>query len=155
MSEEFQLKNEMPLDADGFLRRACPGCGREFKWVASEPGEGEPEPEGGWFCPYCCHRGEDWLTTDQADYATAKAGEAAVEKLLGGRGPFGGSGFVKIEIDAGPGVPNLPREPNDMQRVDTACHPAEPIKVVDGWSGPLHCLVCSARIEKDRLACPI
>jgi hypothetical protein len=43
----------LPLDSDGFLRRECPTCEREFKWFSSPKGEGAaPEPSG-YFCPYC------------------------------------------------------------------------------------------------------
>jgi hypothetical protein len=141
MSEEFQMKIELPVDSDGFLRRACPDCDREFKAFASAPGEGEPEPDGGYFCPYCRHNGDDWLTEAQSEYVTAKAGEAVTEELFGGLG--GGSGdFVRIEVDRGPGVAELPAEPNDMRRVETPCHPGEPVKVLDGWSGPAYCLIC-------------
>lgn len=30
-----------PLDSDGFLRRECPTCEREFKWLPSCEGEAE------------------------------------------------------------------------------------------------------------------
>lgn len=39
MSDEVQLSMSLPLDGDGFLRRECPTCEREFKWVPS------PDPE--------------------------------------------------------------------------------------------------------------
>jgi hypothetical protein len=34
-------------------------------------------------------------------------------------------------------------EPNDMRRVDFACHPMEPVKVLEDWTRSVHCLVCS------------
>lgn len=147
MNEEIRLSVELPLDADGFLRRACPGCGREFKWFHTETGEEEePNDNVGYFCPYCCHRGEDWLTEGQRDFATAKAGEAAAEQLREGLGGSRGSGGFGIEITVdGPAVEPL-LEPNDMIRVESSCHPAEPLKVLDGWSGEVHCLICGEQI---------
>jgi hypothetical protein len=48
------LSVPMPLDPDGFLRRECPTCERQFKWMAAtEEDEGTPQPEGGYYCPYC------------------------------------------------------------------------------------------------------
>lgn len=42
----------VPLDSEGFLRRECPTCEREFKWKpAGEDEEATPAPEGGYFCP--------------------------------------------------------------------------------------------------------
>ncbi len=31
--DEVMLEISMPLDSDGFLRRECPTCEREFKWL--------------------------------------------------------------------------------------------------------------------------
>src|SRR5207302_1564042 len=42
---EVRLRISLPLDDAGFLRRACPSCVREFKWLHSE-GAGSTEPEG-------------------------------------------------------------------------------------------------------------
>jgi hypothetical protein len=36
-------------------------------------------------------------------------------------------------------------EMDDMRRVDPACHPEEPFKVLDDWSGPVYCLLCGQR----------
>jgi len=29
-----------------------------------------------------------------------------------------------------------------MTRVDFACHPSEPLKILDDWHEPVHCLIC-------------
>ena len=29
-----------------------------------------------------------------------------------------------------------------MTRVDFACHPSEPLKVLDDWREPVRCLIC-------------
>lgn len=67
MSDEVQLSMSLPLDGDGFLRRECPTCEREFKWLPSpdqlEEGNGESraaatdaEPPEAYYCPYCATR---------------------------------------------------------------------------------------------------
>jgi hypothetical protein len=33
-------------------------------------------------------------------------------------------------------------EDDDMRRIDFACHPSEPLKLLDDWRQPVHCLVC-------------
>jgi hypothetical protein len=34
-------------------------------------------------------------------------------------------------------------EPNDMRRVEFACHPNEPVKVLEDWTRPVYCLIDS------------
>lgn len=43
----------VPLDLDGFLRRECPTCEREFKWLANtgEEEEASEVPDEGLCCP--------------------------------------------------------------------------------------------------------
>lgn len=57
MDDEVHLSMSLPLDEDGFLRRECPTCEREFKWRADQEDDGEGEAtavdEDGYFCPYC------------------------------------------------------------------------------------------------------
>src|SRR6201995_3900103 len=70
MSEdEVSVGMSLPLDSDGFLRRECPTCEREFKWVnGSEDGEEtEATADGGYFCPYCAIQAppDAWLTKPQ------------------------------------------------------------------------------------------
>ena len=33
-------------------------------------------------------------------------------------------------------------EEDDMLRIDFECHPTEPVKVLDNWTGPVRCLCC-------------
>ena len=40
------------------------------------------------------------------------------------------------------GEPELLTEADDMTRVDLACHPSEPLKVLDDWREPVRCLIC-------------
>jgi hypothetical protein len=51
VSDDVEISVNVPLDSDGFLRRGCPTCEREFKWLPSE--ESESAARGGYYCPYC------------------------------------------------------------------------------------------------------
>ena len=33
-------------------------------------------------------------------------------------------------------------EDDDMRRIDFACHPSEPLKILDEWDKPVRCLIC-------------
>ena len=125
----------LPLDADGFLRRQCPGCERECKWFYSE--DSEPVPAEGYACPYCGQRAmpDHWFTEAQAEFLTRSAGSEMLGPILD---EFKSSGF-KVEKDPPP-APLA--EVNDMRWVDFVCHPKEPIKVREDWQQPVHCIIC-------------
>ncbi len=140
MGEDVRLEIALPLDPDGFIRRACPECGRQFKWFVDRGREEEGAEDPSYFCPYCRHQGEDWLTDSQREYVTAKGSAAAAAEL------FGSSGPIRFEPDPAVAAMKPPREPGDMERRESPCHPEEPVKVLDGWSGPVHCLACGEAI---------
>jgi hypothetical protein len=140
MSEDFRLEIALPLDPDGFIRRACPECGRHFKWFVDRGREGESAEDLVHFCPYCRHRGEDWLTDAQGEYVTAKGSAAAAAEFLGD------SDAIRFEPDPAVAALKPPREPGDMERRESPCHPEEPVKVLDGWTGLVHCLACGETI---------
>jgi hypothetical protein len=48
---------------------------------------------------------------------------------------------ARLERDEPEPAPELD-EPDDMRRIDFTCHPAEPVKVLDEWDRPVHCLIC-------------
>lgn len=75
---EVELSMSIPLDSDGFARRACPNCERELKWIISSDGEeATPAPEGGYFCPYCGGTRRGRLLVDRgADRGREGAGDA-------------------------------------------------------------------------------
>ena len=143
----------IPLDSDGFLRRECPSCLRQFKWhsgPASEEAEHAPSPSA-YFCPYCGVSAslDSWWTQEQLDYARAYAApeimDAAVEELRRALKQPRGS-FIQIDVpDAD--VPDRPApmtELDDMEVIVAPCHSYEPVKVADAQEGPFHCLVCGA-----------
>ena len=141
-----------PLD-EGFLRRECPHCERQFKWHHG-PADARPEDIADppvYFCPYCGETAapDQWWTTEQAEYAQQlalgegmKIFEDEFERLE--RSTRGGIIEFKFSgIDAGEPPPPL-HEPNDMLVVESPCHSWEPIKVDEAWTESLRCIICGA-----------
>jgi DNA-directed RNA polymerase subunit RPC12/RpoP len=138
----------MPLDSDGFLRRRCPQCSREFKWHHDESDEtGATPPEGGYHCPYCDEQTIDsWFTVAQQaaiDDEVRFLAESQLHDAVKATERHSNE-FIKIEAGPAPTRRNRPplTESDDMRRVDFACHAAEPVKVLEDWSETVHCLVC-------------
>jgi len=126
----------IPLDSDGFLRRECPTCEREFKWRSPEAEDeelDEPADVVGYFCPYCGVQapGEAWLT--QAQVALAQ--NVVAREFIG---PM----VSKLGVYEEPGKLDPLTEADDMTLVVFPCHPSEPLKVLDDWRKPVYCLVC-------------
>jgi DNA-directed RNA polymerase subunit RPC12/RpoP len=143
----------IPLDSDGFVRRACPSCAREFKWhsgpTADAPADRQAAEE--YFCPYCGSPAapDQWFTEEQVEYARQVALAEAMpelrDQLRRALEPLNRSGFVKAEIKGGDaGHPPPLVEDDDMLMVASPCHRYEPVKVDENWSDPVHCLVCGA-----------
>jgi Zn ribbon nucleic-acid-binding protein len=144
---------EMPLDSQGFLRRECPACQREFKWHHGpiEGGPVEDLPSEEYFCPYCGEAAslDQWWTTEQVEAIQQMALHDAMPRveqdLRDSLKNLDKSGFLKTEVKADPVNPPAPMfEPDDMTPVASPCHPYEPVKIADDWTGPIHCLVCGA-----------
>lgn len=149
----MELGMSVPLDSDGFMRRACPTCEREFKWLPNADDDAGPTeaPDGGYFCPYCAIQAPvgSWFTQAQVELAQSIVATEVVGPMLsdftrdinniGGRS--GGMLSVSATHDAPEEMDPL-TEADDMKRVDFACHPAEPVKVLDDWDGQVHCLIC-------------
>lgn len=144
----------LPLDEDGFLRRECPTCEREFKWLPDQGDElddqsVDTDPDG-YFCPYCAVQAptDHWLTKQQAEDAEAivlrEVMGPALEDLGRSMKRINRSGLVRADVDYDlPAQPEAGTEDITMRRVDFACHPEEPLKVLDSWGRAVHCLVCS------------
>ena len=141
-----------PLDSDGFLRRACPTCSREFKWLSGETEAETPSPEH-WFCPYCGDSAapDEWFTLEHQEYIKT----AMFEEVLGLRledlaesiQQANRSSGGLIEISASVEYPERQQappvfEPDDMKQASFDCHPEEPVKVEEAWNRPVHCLTC-------------
>lgn len=113
----------LPLDTDGFLRRACPGCTGEFKWRPDQPdnqGVEEAEP-GGYCCPHFGHQApaDEWNTADQNTFIEGVvytvALQAAQRSLADA---FRSLSAVTFTPGDTPGQPVALVEPSDMMIVD-------------------------------------
>lgn len=148
-SSDRSISVPIELDGDGFLRRACPSCEREFKWLPSD--DSEPMRTGGYHCPYCGKQADadSWFTNAQLEYLEANAASEFGGELLDRLGESvqrinEGSDFVRASLETDLPTPVKPREPADMLRCDFECHPKEPVKIAERWRGPVHCLICGA-----------
>jgi hypothetical protein len=154
VSDNVELSMSLPLDDDGFLRRECPTCKREFKWLASSGEDaaddaGDSAARDGYFCPYCgVHAPSDaWWTEPQLERMSAVVYDEVVgPELEEFKRSVSGmrSGFItaSVEISRPDPAPELREELNDMTRIDFACHPDEPLKVLEAWTDQVYCLVC-------------
>ena len=143
------LSVRLPLD-DGFLRRECDRCERQFKWH-SGPTEDRPADEvdsNVYFCPYCGESAppDHWWTKDQLKHMQG-IGTGHVSRELDGMlrqlaRETRNSMFSIEGTITQPEPPALLHEPSDMVIVQSPCHPWEPIKVHEDWRGPLFCLIC-------------
>lgn len=157
MDDDIDLEVSIPLDDDGFLRRECPHCEREFKWLSGS--EADSFPPGGYCCPYCGDRAEDdqWFTRGQLRVIEASVEENVLAPRLREMQDSlrsladSSGGLLGFEVDVGQQEPSRPRrltEPNDMVRVDFQCHPDEPVKIEEGWLDPVLCLVCGLPVQR-------
>jgi endogenous inhibitor of DNA gyrase (YacG/DUF329 family) len=137
---------EYPLDADGFLRRECPSCAREFKWhygpIETRPADAVDPPR--YTCPLCGKQADhnQWFTRDQVRCQQEAVDFYAMDAINDEMKNAFGRNYT-------PGKNNAPaptplHEPNDMLIIEPPCHPWEPVKVAQerADSGPLFCLVC-------------
>lgn len=146
----MQLGFSVPLDGT-FLRRECPSCNREFKWhsgpAPNRPADAVDPPF--YYCPYCGTpaSSDDWWTKDQLEYAQqllnvegARLIDDEARRLVQRHR----SGPLKVTIKPGNApVPPAPLvEKSDMVAVASPCHPWEPIKLIETWVDPVHCLIC-------------
>lgn len=134
--DEVTLGMSIPLDSDGFLRRECPTCEREFKWLqtSGETDEGtETANEGGYFCPYCGVQApaDAWLTEAQVALAQNIVATEFIAPMVRKLGTYDEPERLDPLTEA-----------DDMTRVDFACHPSEPLKVLDDWRKAVRCLIC-------------
>lgn len=143
----------LPLDSDGFLRRECPRCERQFKWhngPANEEAETHADPPA-YYCPFCGEPAEhgSWWTKEQLEYAHGMA-VPRVHRIVQGELEDIFSGIKNItsrpasSLDE-PGFPVALIEPDDMQIIASPCHAYEPIKVPGDLSASFYCLLCGER----------
>jgi hypothetical protein len=144
------LSVPFPLD-QGFLRRECPHCEREFKWHHG-PTDDRPQdavdPDVYW-CPYCGEPAppDEWWTPVQLEFATQSLAGPAMQEIATElqQALKSASGFVKTSVEYDEvEAPDALHEPADMVIVQSPCHPWEPVKIAEDWSQPIHCLHCGA-----------
>jgi hypothetical protein len=152
MSDEYQTSMSVPLDSDGFLRRECPTCEREFKvFVHQDEGDGvdaQRPPPGDYYCPYCAIQANPtaWFTKAQIEAAKSKLVDEFVGPMLDDfKRSVETSPVVSVNVDKVEEPVAALTESDDMRRVDFACHPDTPVKVGDGYVGPVHCMICGHR----------
>lgn len=133
--DKLSFEMAIPLDSDGFLRRECPTCEREFKWRPSDAGtEEHVEPDdAGYFCPYCGVQAptDTWLTKAQVALAQNIVAREVIGPIVSKLGAY----EAPDEFDP-------LTEVDDMSLVSFPCHPSEPLKVLDTWRKPVRCLIC-------------
>jgi len=146
----------LPLDKDGFLRRECPNCRRQFKWLPTE-GETSGQPQSQYYCPYCGKPAgiNAWWTKEQVQYAkqltAAKVIGPELEKFAKDVKQLNRPGsLVRFETKyKRPSKPPPLHEPDDMRKVVPPCHPNEPLKIHEDWNKPVFCLICGKSFSSD------
>ena len=149
---EVTLSMTIPLDSDGFLRRGCPTCEREFKWLSTSGNDENAADvsDGGYFCPYCGAQAsaDAWFTEAQLAFAHSLVEVEVVQPMLekfadDTARSFRSAGMTTRSAHASRAEePDPLTEDDDMTRVDFGCHPSEPLKVLDDWHQPVRCLIC-------------
>jgi uncharacterized Zn-finger protein len=153
---EVKIPMTLPLDSDGFLRRECPYCKREFKVFPSQKEEDMEESNVivELFCPYCGQSAgkNSWWTGEQRRYAKEialkKVLEPELEELGKSLENIGKGSFIKIKMEK-PSfkTPKIHEEADDMKLFDLPCC-KERIKLEENWKGYVHCIVCGKRIKQ-------
>ena len=154
MDEEIRIPIALPLDVDGFLRRECPNCEREFKLFSHQEGDPDAERVSQYFCPLCGVPADvnQWNTPAQNKFMLGAAGphldqfvaDALSQALKGIKGVQykANQNFTLDLPDAEP-----LHEPDDMVIVEPPCHPNEPLKVPDDATILMHCLICGSEFS--------
>ncbi len=143
----------LPLD-EGFLRRQCPSCDREFKWHQG-PTDDRPSDFADpamYHCPYCGLTAlvDECQTAEQIEFiqamVTGPVTREVADEVDEMARRYSGD-FIKISVthDPEPEPPAPLVEPHDMGVVTSPCHPWEPIKITEDWTEAVHCLICGER----------
>jgi ribosomal protein S27E len=151
MDDEIKVPVSLPLDDDGFLRRECPTCEREFKWFSHSEGDPNAEEVSQYFCPLCGAPADtnSWWTPAQLERAQGLAGpeidrlvQDSVRNMFKGFKGFKGFTFTpNSDFSFDNPTPSLV-EPRDMVIAEPPCHPNEPVKVPNNSTDAIHCLIC-------------
>lgn len=144
----MEIPIELPLDSDGFLRRECPHCEKEFKWFngrSSETPSDYVDPPVYW-CPLCGRSSshDSWFTQAQIEYSQAAAMGPAFELIQQElKDEFRRNKYFKFEgFSDRPDEPDPLVETDDMEIIQPPCHPWEPVKVPEEGQASYYCLAC-------------
>jgi hypothetical protein len=123
------MELSLPLD-NGFLRRECPNCRREFKWHHG-PTSDRPldavEPEY-YACPYCGQQADNdaWWTREQSEViqqAALAEVSGELDRSFRGMARKSRGGGIRIEYKASSTRAPLPlQETDDMATIASPCH---------------------------------
>lgn len=147
MGDDIRIPVQLLLDNDGFLRRECPNCEREFKWFHHLEGDPDGEHVDQYHCPRCGGAAgpDTWWTPDQLAYMRSAAApeiERAISDAFRGVKGLKVSPNRNFQLDID--NPGQLTEPDDMVIVEPPCHPNEPLKVPEEATSRVYCLVCGA-----------
>src|SRR2546426_3090843 len=154
--DEISISLQLPLDKNGFLRRECPHCGRQFKQWQGKHDETQESPEA-YYCPYCSASAEadNWYTAQQREYiqqqAMAEVVGPSLYRLQEQLEQASQCGLFHIEMTSPvPVEPEPLVEFNDMIRLEFPCHLGEPIKVDEQCDQEVACVRGGTRYPKGK-----
>lgn len=166
---EIRLSLSMPLDDDGYFRRECPLCCKEFKvllehdemidlaqhgvesYLLEEPDgtatDKSQDEETQYTCPYCGQKAssDDWWTQEQLAYLHVICHNIVAQSL---NEHFirpmrrMSNKYVKFKgYDMQQQEPWMSPEVNDMTIFELPCCERK-IKIADEWTKEIHCFFC-------------
>jgi hypothetical protein len=147
MSNIIHKEVSIPLDDDGFLRRECPYCCREFKIRKDDFESLDINKE--YYCPYCGENASPlaWITKGQKELFNKIAENVAVDIinkefvtfLKGLDNPSKGVRVTAHELERGNELINP--EINDMKIIELPCC-QKSIKIDQDRDSQIHCYYC-------------
>lgn len=171
MSDIIEMNISMPLDGEGFFRRSCPFCQKEFKVLLNQDELGEltqtavsgfmletdeedseetpEEASQELFCPYCGQQApkEQWWTNEQLAYIQVYISNIA-SKLINENlidplsRSLSGSQSISFKGEKMEyQEPWISPETDDMEIKELPCCQRK-IKIEENWSGTIHCFFC-------------
>lgn len=148
----ISIEMKVPLDINGFLRRECPTCERQFKQKHSdlEADVSTNIVAESYFCPYCYQPAPEnsWWTKGQIEYAQQLAFKEILEPELQSlqrqiQSLNHQDSLVQVDSTlVGIPEPTVLHEADDMIGVTFPCHPEESLKIDESWDQDVACLVC-------------
>jgi uncharacterized Zn-finger protein len=150
----------IPVDDDGYLRRECPYCIREFKITKNDFDGLDVEKE--YSCPYCGQTADPrkWWTQDQkalfmkvvSNVATDILNETFVKHLRSLNNPSAGITVNAKDLDRGNEIINP--EINDMKIIGIPCC-QKSVKILGSWTGSVYCYYCGFRHHSIKTKDPV